>query len=599
MAATDDRAARAARLAGLYAVTPDLDDTAALVAKCAAAIDGGARAIQYRHKTASAALREAQARAIVALCRERGALSIVNDDAALAERVGADGVHVGEEDGGVASARAIVGPARIVGASCYDALPRAVDAVAEGADYVAFGSFFASGTKPGARRAALDLVPRARALGVPIVAIGGIDADNVRELVDAGVDAVAVISAVFAHDDPRDMVAASRRIVAAFSARDSAPPVSASAASARPPRGRNTLRGEASDIRAGGIMAAAGPGEAPARPLVSVITRTLGRSTLPEAAACVAAQTWRPLEWVVVDAAGTGLVPPAAGDVPVRVVSTGERLLRGVAANAGMRAARGEWLMLFDDDDLIRPEHVARLVEAVAAEPGHRIAYADVAAPGYLLDYADVEMWLADGKRAHVFDVPYSPLLLSKDNLFPPMAALFSARLVREHGCAVDETLDFFEDWDFWRQVAQHTDFLRVPGITAVYRANLSASGVTGEGSPSADPRISRDREKVAQRLAALRDRYQRRVDELKAEARSARNAGDADRALAAWREAGRIDPYDVDAVLREAEAACAAGAWAEGRRAIAEALARMPGEPTLLRNLAIVDRATRRGAKE
>lgn len=346
-------------------------------------------------------------------------------------------------------------------------------------------------------------------------------------------------------------------------------------------------------------MAAAGPGEAPARPLVSVITRTLGRSTLPEAAACVAAQTWRPLEWVVVDAAGTGLVPPAAGDVPVRVVSTGERLLRGVAANAGMRAARGEWLMLFDDDDLIRPEHVARLVEAVAAEPGHRIAYADVAAPGYLLDYADVEMWLADGKRAHVFDVPYSPLLLSKDNLFPPMAALFSARLVREHGCAVDETLDFFEDWDFWRQVAQHTDFLRVPGITAVYRANLSASGVTGEGSPSADPRISRDREKVAQRLAALRDRYQRRVDELKAEARSARNAGDADRALAAWREAGRIDPYDVDAVLREAEAACAAGAWAEGRRAIAEALARMPGEPTLLRNLAIVDRATRRGAKE
>ena len=133
MAATDDRAARAARLTGLYAVTPDVDDTAALVAKCAAAIDGGARAIQYRHKTASDALREAQARAIVALCRERGALSIVNDDAALAERVGADGVHVGEEDGSVASARAIVGPARIVGASCYDALPRAVDAVAEGA----------------------------------------------------------------------------------------------------------------------------------------------------------------------------------------------------------------------------------------------------------------------------------------------------------------------------------------------------------------------------------------------------------------------------------------------------------------------------------
>lgn len=563
MAVTDARAARVARLSGLYAVTPDMDDTAALVAKCAAAIDGGARAIQYRHKTASVALREAQARAIVALCRERGALSIVNDDAALAASVDADGVHVGEEDGGVAAARAVAGPSRIVGASCYNALPRAVDAVAEGADYVAFGSFFESGTKPNARRAELDLVPRARALGVPVVAIGGIDAGNVRALVDAGVDAVAVIGAVFAHDDPRDVTATSRRISAAFAARDAAP--------------------------------AASPGKVPANALVSIVTRTLGRPTLAEAAACVAAQTWRPLEWVVVDAAGSGLVPPTAGDVPVRVVSSGERLLRGPAANAGMRAAQGEWLMLFDDDDLIRPEHVRRLVEAVAAEPGHRIAYADVAAPGYLLDYADVEMWLADGERAHVFDVPYSPLLLAKDNLFPPMAALFSARLVREHGCAVDESLDYFEDWDFWRQVAEHTDFLRVPGITAVYRANLSESGVTGTGPHAGDPRIRRDREEVSRRLSALRKRYQRRVDELKAEARSARDSGDSGRALAAWREAGRIDPYDIDVVLREAETACAAGAWSEGRRAIAEALARMPGEPTLLRNLATVDRAIAR----
>ena len=219
VAATDARAAAAARLAGLYAVTPDEDDTRVLVAKCAAAIDGGARAIQYRHKTASAALREAQAQAIVALCRERGALSIVNDDAALAVRVGADGVHVGEEDGGVAAARAIVGPSLIVGASCYDALPRAVDAVAEGADYVAFGRFFASGTKPNARRADLDLVPRAGALGVPVVAIGGIDAGNVRVLVDAGIDAVAVIGAVFAHDDPRDVAAAAGGIAAAFPGR--------------------------------------------------------------------------------------------------------------------------------------------------------------------------------------------------------------------------------------------------------------------------------------------------------------------------------------------------------------------------------------------
>ena len=216
MAATDGRAALAARLAGLYAVTPDEDDTAVLVAKCAAALDGGAHAIQYRHKSAPPALREAQARAIAALCRARGALFIVNDDAALAARAGADGVHVGEEDGGVAAARAIVGPGRIVGASCYDDLSRAADAVARGADYVAFGSFFASGTKPLARRASLDLVAPARALGVPVVAIGGIDERNARALAVAGVDAVAVIGAVFAHDDPREVAAASRRIAAAF-----------------------------------------------------------------------------------------------------------------------------------------------------------------------------------------------------------------------------------------------------------------------------------------------------------------------------------------------------------------------------------------------
>ena len=116
MTATERRAVRLARLRGLYAVTPDSVDTPGLLARCAAALEGGAAAIQYRHKTADATLAEEQARAIVALCRERGALAIVNDDAALAARVDADGVHVGELDGGVASARARVGPSRLVGA---------------------------------------------------------------------------------------------------------------------------------------------------------------------------------------------------------------------------------------------------------------------------------------------------------------------------------------------------------------------------------------------------------------------------------------------------------------------------------------------------
>lgn len=215
--ATDARAARLAKLRGLYAVTPDTDDTASLVAKCAAALDGGASAIQVRCKTGSESMRRARAEAIVALCRSRGALSIVNDDPALARSVGADGVHVGEHDGGVAQARATMGEDRLVGASCYDDPARGAAAVAAGADHVAFGSFFASGTKPGARRASLDLVPRAASLGVPIVAIGGIDEHNAARLADAGVDAIAVIGALFAHDDPREVERAARRIVAAFS----------------------------------------------------------------------------------------------------------------------------------------------------------------------------------------------------------------------------------------------------------------------------------------------------------------------------------------------------------------------------------------------
>jgi len=195
------RPARARRLAGLYAVTPDLADTALLVARVEAALEGGAGAIQYRNKTADAALKRAQAAALVRVRAMRGALFIVNDDVALAAAVGADGVHLGEDDGGIAAARAILGPDRIIGVSCYDDFARAEAAAAAGADYVAFGSFYASSVKPGARRADFALLGRAASLGVPVVAIGGITAANARELKQAGADAVAVISAVFGAPD--------------------------------------------------------------------------------------------------------------------------------------------------------------------------------------------------------------------------------------------------------------------------------------------------------------------------------------------------------------------------------------------------------------
>jgi len=213
------RRSRAQRLRGLYALTPGLDDTTLLLAKVAAALEGGATAVQYRNKDAAASLRQAQALALARLHAARGALYLVNDDPALAASVGADGVHLGEDDASIMSARELLGPDRIIGVSCYNDFERARAAVEAGADYVAFGSFFPSATKPAACRADLGLLQQARSLGVPVVAIGGIDADNARTLIDAGADAVAVINSVFMPDDSADVKAAAEAIVAAMTTR--------------------------------------------------------------------------------------------------------------------------------------------------------------------------------------------------------------------------------------------------------------------------------------------------------------------------------------------------------------------------------------------
>jgi len=191
------------RLRGLYAVTPEEPDTARLVERVTACLEGGAALVQYRAKEAAPSRALAQARALAALCRERGVPLIVNDSIDLALAAGADGVHVGREDGSVRDAR-LAFPRGIVGASCYDDPQLAQAAAREGADYVAIGSVFASSTKPGARRASLELVAEAKRLsGVPVAAIGGITAANARATVDAGADLLAVVSAVFEASDVR------------------------------------------------------------------------------------------------------------------------------------------------------------------------------------------------------------------------------------------------------------------------------------------------------------------------------------------------------------------------------------------------------------
>ena len=187
---------------GLYAVTPDVADTALLLAKVETVLAAGARLLQYRNKSADAARRGEQARALRAVCRRHAATLIINDDVTLARAIDADGVHVGADDPALALAREQLGSQKIIGVSCYDDLPRARAAATQGADYVAFGSFFASAVKPDAVRAPLSVLPAARAFGVPVVAIGGITLDNAGGLIAAGADAVAVISALFAAPDP-------------------------------------------------------------------------------------------------------------------------------------------------------------------------------------------------------------------------------------------------------------------------------------------------------------------------------------------------------------------------------------------------------------
>lgn len=196
------------QLRGLYALTPETPDAADCLARVEAALRGGVRIVQYRDKSADAARQRATAQALRALTRDAGALLIVNDSLPLTLAVDADGVHLGGDDGDLAAARRALGPGRILGASCYADFERARAAARAGADYVAFGTVFASPTKPHAVRADLALFGRCRdELGVPSCAIGGITRDNAAAVVAAGADLLAVISDIFQTDDAATIAA--------------------------------------------------------------------------------------------------------------------------------------------------------------------------------------------------------------------------------------------------------------------------------------------------------------------------------------------------------------------------------------------------------
>lgn len=203
------------KLRGLYAITSEaiVADQTRLLDAASAALRGGAVLLQYRDKWNPRAVRLRLARHLATLCGDAGAKLIVNDDAALAAECGAHGVHLGADDGDIAAARTLLGTEALIGATCGNSLERAARAVQAGADYVAFGRFFPSRTKPQAPPAELATLRGARAsLHVPVCAIGGVTPENAPQLIDAGADLIAAIDGVFGASDSESAARAYARL---------------------------------------------------------------------------------------------------------------------------------------------------------------------------------------------------------------------------------------------------------------------------------------------------------------------------------------------------------------------------------------------------
>lgn len=195
-------------LKGLYAIADTncvhIDH---LANKVDEVLSAGVKIIQYRDKTDNQDTRHSISTKLKSLVTKHQALLIINDDILLAKSIDADGVHLGKEDCSISEARKILGPNKIIGASCYNHYANAPQAVEAGANYIAFGSFFSSPTKPCAPCANIELITRAKKeLSVPICAIGGITKDNIMPLLNAGVDMVAMISTIFSSPSPRQAV---------------------------------------------------------------------------------------------------------------------------------------------------------------------------------------------------------------------------------------------------------------------------------------------------------------------------------------------------------------------------------------------------------
>lgn len=201
---------------GLYAITDSgLLPESALIPSVTAALEGGAVLVQYREKQLAWGERLRQACELNELCRAHGVPLIVNDDPGLAQACGAAGVHLGQNDGSVAEARALLGDEVIIGATCHGRLDLAEQARDEGADYLAFGRFFTSSTKPGAPPASSEILRQAASYRLPRTAIGGVTTDNGADLIRAGADLLAVVGGLFG-GPPEEVKARARTFTRLF-----------------------------------------------------------------------------------------------------------------------------------------------------------------------------------------------------------------------------------------------------------------------------------------------------------------------------------------------------------------------------------------------
>lgn len=207
-------------------------------------------------------------------------------------------------------------------------------------------------------------------------------------------------------------------------------------------------------------------------PLVSIIVRSMDRATLDDALNSIALQTYPNIEVVLVNAKGQRhrAMGEWCGRFPLRIVNAGGGALsRSAAANAGLAAARGQWICFLDDDDLLIADHVTKLA-SVLAEEKTRVVYS-----GVIAETQDQQI---------LFDEEWSLQRLLGGNFIPLHAVLFDRSLL-DAGCRFDESLECLEDWDFWLQLAQHSTFMHVPGVSAIYRMYLGESGLSKHFSES------------------------------------------------------------------------------------------------------------------